>query len=359
MTATEPEPGPGAAEQSAAEVERAAAEEARLRRRRRARRFRLYGWLVALTAALVAGGWIVWNTGPPTEAELRELAKLTNKQTLRIGVKDDTPGIALRDPQSGTYSGFDIDIALMIAEDLGFGKNQVEFLAIETEDRARKRARNKLGEFVDVDLVVATFSITREREEDPTIGFSSPYLLTEQSVVTKDDYDGEVTSLSQLNGKKVCTLGTSTSQRALENALPTALERTGAKVTGVNRIEQCMNGLLAGKYEAVSTDAAIMAGFVKEAGGRLRHHDVGLEASERWAVNSGTNTALRTLVDLALYRSLADPGNRRYEDAYDRHIRPLMPANQGIDIAGDRQPCPKVPKVRRWPWERDTSAQVC
>ncbi|WP_158578512.1 transporter substrate-binding domain-containing protein [Spongiactinospora rosea] len=336
-------------------MERAAEEEARVRRRRRARRFRLYGWLVALTAALVAGGWIVWNTGPPTEAELRELAKLTSKQTLRIGVKDDTPGIALRDPETGTYSGFDIDIALMIAEDLGFGKNQVEFLAIETEDRARKRAKNERGEFVDVDLVVASFSITPTREKDPTVGFSSPYLLTEQSVVTRDDYEGEVTSLSQLAGKKVCTLGTSTS----EGALQSALERTGAKVTGVNRIKQCMDELLAGEYEAVSTDAAIMAGFVTRSGGRLRHHDVGLEANERWAINSGTNTALRTLVDLALYRSLADPGNRRWEDAYDRHIRPMMRTNPGIDIAGDRPPCPKRPEVRRWPWERDTSAQVC
>ncbi|MFI0417293.1 transporter substrate-binding domain-containing protein [Spongiactinospora sp. 9N601] len=357
MTAAEPESGPGAAERSAAEVERAAAEEARLRRRRGARRFRLYGWLVALTAALVAGGWIVWNTGPPTEAELRERAGLTGKQTLRIGVKDDTPGIAWFNGKTRVYEGFDIDIALMIAEDLGFGKNQVEFLAIETEDRDKMRATNERGEPSDVDLVVATFSITPKRMGNPGIGFSSPYLLTEQSVVTRDDYKGKVTSLSQLAGKKVCTLGTSTS----ESALQTALKRTGAKVIGMNRIRECIKGLEDGTYEAVSTDAAIMAGFVWQSRGKqkLRHHDVGLEGSESWAVNSGTNTALRTLVDLALYRSFTDPANRRWEDAYDRHIQPMKSGNRLIDIARESQPCPKVPEVRRWPWERGTSAPVC
>ncbi|MDF5754132.1 transporter substrate-binding domain-containing protein [Spongiactinospora sp. TRM90649] len=319
-------------------------------RRVRARRLRLYGWLVAITAALLAGGGIMWGTGTPTEAELREQAGLLDKENLRIGVKDDTPGIAVRDKETDTFKGFDIDIAYMIANDLGFQQSQVEFLSIETEDRARMRAQDKNDAFVSVDLVVATFSVTDERRKDTSVGFSSPYMRTEQSVVTKSGH-APVTSLQQLRDKQVCTLGTSTSQNELE--------RAGARLTGVNRIKQCIDGLYAGTYEAVSTDAAILAGFVTASAGRLRHWDVGVEKSEHWAVNTGTNEALRRLVELSLYRSLADPADRRWEKAYDTHILPMASTNQGIDIAGDIQPCLVAPDVRRWPWERDLPRPQC
>jgi glutamate transport system substrate-binding protein len=302
---------------------------------------------------VLAGGWIVVDTGPPTEAELREQARLTGEHArgkLYIGVKDDTPGIAFRDPKTGVFSGFDIDMAYMIAADLGFRPEQVEFLSIETEDRARRQATDANGRFVTVDLVVATFSITPQRLADPSVGFSTPYLLTEQSVVTRAGHP-RVSSLGQLAGEEVCTLGTSTSEDPLVKA--------GAKVTGENRISACFEGLKHKRYEAVSTDAAIMAGFVAQSKGAFVHHDIGLERTEMWAVNTGTNKALRTLVELALYRSYADPQNRRWEEAYDRHIRPLLAANPGVNVAQTTQPCVKAPQVRRWPWERALSADGC
>ena len=39
---------------------------------------------------------------------------------LAIGVKDDQPGVAYYNTKEHRWSGFDIDIAYMIAEDLGF-----------------------------------------------------------------------------------------------------------------------------------------------------------------------------------------------------------------------------------------------
>lgn len=310
---------------------------------------RLYGWLAAILAAILVGVWILFAAGPPTEAELREQARLTGKKKLLIGVKDDTPGIAFRD-ETGAFSGFDIDIAYMIAGELGFRPEQVEFLAIETEDRARRQATDADGNFVTVDMVVATFSITPERRQDPSVGFSSPYLYTEQSVVTRADHP-RVSSLGQLRGEKVCTLGTSTSEGPLVDS--------GAEVTAENKISACFEGLANHLYDAVSTDAAIMAGFVARSGGKFKHHDIGLEKTEMWAVNTGTNTALRTLVDLALYRSFADPRNTKWEEAYDRHIRPLFAANPGVNVAQSTQPCVKAPQVRRWPWERDLSDDGC
>lgn len=141
----------------------------------RIRRFRLAAWVALILAALVVGASVMWVNGPPTEAELREQAGLFTKDRLRIGVKADTPGIALQEKTGRrAFTGFDIQIAYLVAADLGYPPDKVDFLAIETEDRARMQALDDRGRFVRVDLVVASFSVTRARREDPAVGFSTP-----------------------------------------------------------------------------------------------------------------------------------------------------------------------------------------
>ncbi|MGW0071799.1 transporter substrate-binding domain-containing protein [Streptosporangium sandarakinum] len=320
---------------------------------KRFRIFRLVGWVALVMAAVVVGTSILLANGPPTEAELRERAGLFSKDRLRIGVKSDTPGISLQEKTGRrAFKGFDIQIAYMIAADLGFSPDKIDFLSIETEDRARMQAKDDQGRFVKVDLVVATFSVTPDRQKDAAVGFSTPYLYTEQSVVTRSDYPGKITSLVDLEGKRVCTLGTSTSAIELEKA-------TGAKATARNLISDCIADLKAGTFDAVTTDAAILAGFVAESGGKLVHHDIALEKTEMWAVNTGPNKALRDLVDLALYRSYADPQDQRWEQAYQMYIDPLLAANPGINVAQAQQPCALPPAVRRWPWERTLPVQEC
>lgn len=312
----------------------------------RMRRFRLLAWIALVLAAVVVGASVLWVRASPTEAELWEQARLIGKDKLRIGVKGDIPGISYRERSgSDVFTGFEIDIAHMIAADLGFPSSKVEFLPIETEDRARMVATDGNGRSVKVDLVIASFSVTRSREKDPAIGFSTPYLSTEQSVITRFDYPRNITSLGQLKDRKVCTLGTSTSEQELEQA-------TNAVVTGKNLLSDCVTGLKNREFDAVTTDAALLAGFVKESGKTLRHHDIALEKSERWAVNVGPNKALRTLVDLSLYRSCADPHDRRWEEAYEKYIDPMLLAVPGVGVAQPDQPCGPPPEVRRWPWER-------
>lgn len=320
-------------------------------RSQRVRRVRLAAWVALLMAAVVVGISVLWVTGPPTELELRKRAGLLGKERLKIGVKSDTPNIAKRNGDR-VFKGFDIDIAYMIAADLGYPMDKVDLLTIETEDRERMRAKDGENNFVSVDLVVATFSKTPDREKVPSVGFSTPYFETEQSVVTRHDYEGKVDSLEDLKGKKVCTLGTSTSLGKLREAI-------GGEVFSKKLISDCVTGLKEGDFDAVTTDAALLAGFVAEAPEKLRHHDIALEKSEKWAVNVGPNTALRTLVDLALYRSYADPKDRRWEDAYAEHIKPLLEDNPDIDVAKAEQPCVSPPEVRRWPWERSLPAQDC
>jgi glutamate transport system substrate-binding protein len=301
--------------------------------------------LIALLVVLLLGMLVIRQTlfdpERPSLHELREQAGLIGKRELLIGVKDDQPGVGWY--ENGIYTGFDIDIALMVAADLGFAADRVRFLSIESEDRAKRQARTPEGRFATVDLVIASYSITRQREESGAVTFSAPYLSTEQSVLTRVDHP-ELETLEDLRGQKVCTMSTATSESPAEDA--------GVVLIKKKRIGDCVVALDRGEVVAVTTDAAILAGFAAQQPGRFTLHDIGLDGVELWGINTGGNTALRDLVNLILRESLTNPRDQRWEQAFRKNLQPLQAFSPDQQVAIDEQPTniPEV-EVRRWPWE--------
>ena len=297
--------------------------------------------MIVTPVLFVTVGLYIWWQQIPTEQELKEEAGITGKRELLVGVIGDIPGISSCDFKAGQCQGFDIDIAYLVAADLGFRNNEVRFVMVENEDRPKMRGRDG-DRFVSVDLVIASYSITDDREKLSNVSFSAPYLRTEQSVITRRDHP-KVDSLGDLEGKPVCTLTTSTSGEPAREAR--------VRLTGKNRISDCIPGLLSGEYDAVTTDAAMLAGFVAMDPDHLIHHDIGLANEEQWGINTGGNEALRTLVNLSLCRSRYVPQDRRWEDAFDRYLSKEQPASPEQNVAVEDQPeVAKVP-VRTWPWE--------
>ncbi|GAA1592870.1 transporter substrate-binding domain-containing protein [Actinoplanes couchii] len=300
------------------------------------------GLLIVVTLAVALGKLLVG--GPPTVAELREQAGVDTWKELRIGVKDDQFGTAYYDPATRQWSGFDIDIAYMIAEDLGFRRSDVRFYGLESEDRARMQATDpaEASKRVNVQLVIASYSITPEREAMTGVTFSQGYLDTEQSVIALKGHP-KISTLEDLAGKRVCTLSTATSK--------SALVEFGADVVQKNRVRECFAEMDAGQVEAISTDAAILAGWKYRFPDKYTHFDLGIDPKERWGVNVGENLALKELVDLTLYRSFADPDDNRWEEAFDRNFQVEVEENGSSPIAEGQQPLVERPNVRWMPWE--------
>lgn len=309
--------------------------------RRDAMALRLVAVAVSLVLAIGVAFVVVVLTGPPSVDELRVQAGLDGKQQLLIGVKADQPGVA--EYADGVWSGFDIEIAYLIAEDLGFRRSEIRFLAIESEDRARMQATDQDRNRVGVDMVVASYSITPERRATPGVRFSAPYLFTEQSVLTRADHP-QVSALEDLAGQDVCTLAASTSESPARSA--------GVRLFTRKTIRECFDGLDAKQYAAVTTDAAILAGYKARFPAKYQHWDIGLDKIEAWGVNVGENPALEKLVNLILHRSREDPEDNRWEEAFDRNFTTEEKANLPAPIAVDQQPVAPEPDVRLWPWER-------
>ncbi|UQU67056.1 transporter substrate-binding domain-containing protein [Couchioplanes caeruleus] len=301
------------------------------------------GAVGVVIALVIAFAWIrLFHVGPPSVEDLRRASGVDEWRTLPIGVKDDQPGIAYRDPVTGIWSGFDIDIAYMIAEDLGFRRQEVQFFGIESEDRARMEATQLDGEPAPVKLVIASYSITEKREKMPNVMFTDSYLHTEQSVITLKGH-AKVASLEEFKGKKVCTLSASTSADTASSS--------GAELVRRNRVSDCFKLLDGNQVDAVSTDAAILGGYKARNPDRYDHWDLGDDKTEAWGVSVGDNAALRDLVNLTLYRSYADPEDARWEQAYQDNIAPEAAANPGVPLARPQQPVTPRPEIRELPWE--------
>lgn len=303
--------------------------------------FRLAALGLALVLVLALAMMRVFGGGPPSVAQLRAQAGVDNWTELPIGVKDDQPGTAFRD-ENGVWSGFDIEIAYMIAEDLGFGRDQIRFYAIQSEDRVRMQATDAKGNRVPVKMVIASYSITPTREATPGVTFSAPYLFTEQSVLTRRGH-APVSTLNDLKDKQGCSLSASTSM--------TAPQLAGMIMSNKNQISECIKLLRERKVEAVTTDAAILAGYKAKYPNEFDHWDIGLDTTEAYGVNVGENIALKKLVDLTFYRSLKDPKDDRWELAYKHNLQAEVSANKGTPIAVAAQPDVPKPDIRDLPWE--------
>lgn len=308
--------------------------------------FRLAALGLALVLALALTMVRLFVGGPPSIAELRAQAGVDTWTELPIGVKDDQPGTAFYDKENKIWSGFDIDIAYMIAEDLGFRRDEVRFYGTESEDRARMQAydtEDKGKRRVPVKMVIASFSITEDRKKMPNVRFSAPYLFTEQSALTLKGKHPRISTMADMRDERVCSLSTSTSA--------SLLERFNIVVQSRNLMSECIRDLRAGDVDAVSTDAAILAGFKDRFPDEFDHWDLGLQETEPWGVNVGQNPALQTLVDVTLYRSLNDPADDRWEQAFEKNLQSETGRNRDVPIAVAQQPDVPKPDVRELPWE--------
>ena len=184
--------------------------------------------------------------GPPS---------IVGKQTLRIGVKADQPGLGLRLPD-GKFAGFDVDVALYIAAKLGVRPDHVTFVPVTSA------TRETALEDGSVDMVFATYSITPQRETKVTFG--GPYYVAHQDTMVRAG-DTAIRSVHDLKGKRLCAVTGSTSYKRVTQELGIA----AVPVPAVS-YSACVAMLLDGRVDAVSTDDLILAGFAEREGPAVR-----------------------------------------------------------------------------------------
>ncbi|MGO1801666.1 MAG: glutamate ABC transporter substrate-binding protein [Microbacteriaceae bacterium] len=187
-----------------------------------------------------------------------------------IGVKEDQPNLGYLDVTTGERSGFDIEIARWIAASLGFEEGDITYEPIASANREQALVNG------DIDYYVGTYSITDQRKEQ--IDFAGPYFVTGQGfLVGADSEMTEVSDVSDFNGMTVCSATGSTPIQNIKENFPEI------DTEEYDIYSQCVDDLLNGKVDAVTTDAAILIGYAAQNPDELKVLD-GLFTEERYGV---------------------------------------------------------------------------
>ncbi|MFF5533433.1 glutamate ABC transporter substrate-binding protein [Streptomyces cinerochromogenes] len=236
-----------------------------------------------------------------------------------VGVKEDQPYLGEKDPATGAYSGFDIEIARMMSASLGLPPKTVRFRTIASANRETALQNGQ------IDYYVGTYTINANRRK--LVGFAGPYYLAGQSLLVRTDEHG-IHGPQDLAGRRVCSAAGSTPYQRVKTDYPKAV------LVAYDTYSACVDNLLTYQVDAVTTDDAILIGYAAKAPDELRV--VGRPFSkEPYGIGvPRTDNALRLALDDAL---AARERNGDWRKAYD--------ATLGLSGV----PAPRPPAIDRYP----------
>ena len=199
-------------------------------------------------AALLAAGALALSAcgGDGDDTETTEGGGGDSDETLTVGIKFDQPGLGLKDGDN--YVGMDVDVARAVAEELGFSEGQITF---KESPSAQRETMLETGQ---VDMIVATYSITDTRKEK--VQFAGPYFVAGQDLLVAADSD--ITGPDDLDGKLLCSVTGSTSAVNVQEAVP------GVQLQEYGTYSECVEQLANGTVDALTTDDVILAGYAAQ-----------------------------------------------------------------------------------------------
>jgi glutamate transport system substrate-binding protein len=219
---------------------------------------------------------------------------------LKIGIKYDQPGLGLK--QGEDFTGLDVDVATYVAGKLGTDRNKITWV------QAPSAQRETLISTGQVDLVVATYSITDTRKEK--VSFAGPYLVAGQDLLVRQD-ETAITGPETLNGKKLCSVKGSTSAQKVKDQYP------GVQLQEFGTYSECVAALVSKGVDALTTDDTILAGYASQEQYKGKLKVVGKPFStERYGIGlKKGDTALCQKVTDAIKTMLSDGSWQKAVDA--------------------------------------------
>jgi glutamate transport system substrate-binding protein len=187
--------------------------------------------------------------GGPSFAEGSTMAKLQQAGKVRVGTKFDQPLFGQKNLE-GNLEGFDVEIAKIIAGELGIQPNSIEWVEAVSANREPFIQQDK------VDFVVATYTINDKRKQ--VVDFAGPYYVAGQDIMVKKGNPLGIKGPDDLAGKKVCSVTGSTPAENIRTNYP------DAKLTEFDVYSKCAEALKNDQVEAVTTDNVILLGLINQ-----------------------------------------------------------------------------------------------
>lgn len=159
----------------------------------------------------------VVNLGPvadeATIAASEWATKVKESGVLRVGGTETSDLFSKLDPVTGKVIGFDAGMSQLLARYIFGDATKTSLTQVSVDTREELLVNGQ------VDVVIATYSITPERME--RIDFAGPYYSSASAVLVKSD-NTDIHSVEDLAGKTVVTQAGSTGVTTIEEFAPEA-----------------------------------------------------------------------------------------------------------------------------------------
>ena len=158
----------------------------------------------------------------------------------------------------------------------------------------------------EIDYYVGTYSINDKRKE--LIDFAGPYFITGQGLLVGADAE-DAEAIEDFNGKTVCSATGSTPIQNIKANFP--------EITTVeyDLYSACVEDLLNGKVDAVTTDQAILIGYAAQYPDEIKVTG-GLFTEERY----GVGLAKGDTVLLDHINALFTDGGTTWQAIFDKNL---------------------------------------
>ena len=237
--------------------------------------------LLTILLILPFFGQISALTNSTSDAQLEAgVQDIVDRGVLRVGVKQDLPNFGYRDPESNQYTGMEVEIAKKVAAELGV---DIEFTPVTAQTRGALLDNGQL------DMVIATFTITEERKE--LYNFTTPYYTDAVGFLVRKDSNIQ-SSWEALDGLTIGVTQGSIQWGLLEEIAAEKGIELNFRELGSN--SEVVVALAAHRVDAFSIDQSILSAFLGKTNELL---DLQYQPSEYGIVTKKSNTDLATYLD--------------------------------------------------------------
>ena len=242
---------------------------------------KVLGFLLALTMVVVGVTACAPSVQSGSEVKT-EIDAIKQRGVLKVGVKVDVPKFGYKDPKTGVIDGFEVELAKKIAGKVLGDESKVELQGVTA------KTRGPLLDSGEVDVVIATFTITEERKQ--SYNFSQPYFIDGVGLLVKKT--SGVKSYKDLDGKKIGVAQSATSKKALQEEA----DHLGIKVQFLEfgSYPEIKAALDSGRVDCFSVDTAILFGYLDDSTEILSDR---FSPQEYGAATKKSNVELAKIVD--------------------------------------------------------------
>lgn len=205
--------------------------------------------LTSILLSVLIGGMIICGTSVagPTMDKIKETG------ILKMGFREGSIPFAFIDPKVGKHVGFSVDMANLLAENLGkrFGK-EIKIKPFTVTPKTRMPM--VLNGTIDAEMGSTTYTQKREQVAD----FSLIFFFSETTFLVAKDSGIKV--LTDLSGKRIGGARATTNLMAVQKLAEAGKFDPDAIVTTETH-PQGMLGLKSGKIDAYTTDRSLLEGL--------------------------------------------------------------------------------------------------